>query len=278
MTTLTTPPATQPDFVAIKTRQRQTWESGDYHIIAAMIVPMAEQLADSIELRAGEHVLDVATGTGNAAIAAARRLCGVTGVDYAPSLLARARKRAEAEDLSTITFKEEDAEELSASDGAYDVVLSALGVMFAANQARAASELVRVVRPGGRIGLVNWSPDGFIGAMLRTVGRHVPPPAGLRSPTVWGTEDGVRDLLGTGVSSLRASRETFVWRFSSPDHFLELFRSYYGPVHKAFGALQAAGQDALAADLLETVRRFARVVDGTLLVPAEYLEVVAVRS
>jgi ubiquinone/menaquinone biosynthesis C-methylase UbiE len=253
------------------------WGSGDYHVIASLIVPTAERLCDTVDLRASERVLDVATGTGNAAIAAARRLCLVTGVDYAPSLLDRGRTRAEAEGLP-VTFAEEDAEALSAEDGAYDVVLSTFGVMFAPNQTQAAHEVLRVCRPGGRIGLANWTPEGWIGEMLRTVGRHVPPPAGLRPATRWGSEEGLRELLAGGVASLQATRQTIVMRFASPEQYLDLFRSYYGPVVKAFEALDESGHQALANDLHQTLLRYARPVDGTLQVPAEYLEVVAVRA
>jgi ubiquinone/menaquinone biosynthesis C-methylase UbiE len=275
---MTTTPTQTPDYAAIKGRQRQTWGSGDYGIIAALIVPTAERLCEAVELHADERVLDVATGTGNAAIAAARRLCAVTGVDYAPALLERARARAEAEGLS-LALAEEDAEALSAADGAYDVVLSTFGVMFSPNQQQAARELLRVCRPGGRIGLANWTPEGWIGEMLRIVGRHVPPPAGLRPATRWGSEDGVRELLGDGLSSLQATRQLFVWRFASPDQYLHLFRSYYGPTVKAFEALDEPRQQALANDLREALGRFAQPADdGTLLVPAEYLEVVAVRG
>jgi SAM-dependent methyltransferase len=266
-----------PDFTAIKARQRQTWASGNYHVIASMIVPISEHLVDTVELRAGERVLDVATGSGNTALSAARRLAIVTGMDYEPGLLERGRIRATAEGLP-VSFEEGDAEDLPVHDGAFDVVLSTLGVMFAPNQEQSARELLRVTRPGGRIGLANWAPDGWIGEMLRAVGRHVPPPAGLRPVTRWGTEEGLRELLGAGTSSLQITRQTFVWRFESTEHFLDLFRTYYGPVHKAFAAVDADGADALASDLLDTVRRFAREVDGTLLVPADYVEAVAVKA
>lgn len=266
-----------PDFTAIKTRQRQAWASGDYHVIASLIVPISERLCDTVELRAGERVLDVATGSGNTAIAAARRLCTVTGIDYEPGLLERARTRAAAEGLS-VTFEEGDAEDLAADDGVYDVVLSTLGVMFTPNQEQAARELLRVSRPGGRIGLANWAHDGWIGEMLRVVGRYLPPPAGLRPATRWGTEDGLRELLGVGTASLQITRQTFLWRFESAEQYLDLFRTYYGPVVKAFAALNAPRADALARNLLDAARRFAHDADGTLLVRADYLEAVAVKA
>ena len=274
--TVPTHPSTVPDYLAIKDRQRTTWTSGDYHVIASLIHPVSERLCDAVELRAGERVLDVATGSGNTAIAAARRLCDVTGMDYVPELLERARARAAVEELHTI-FEEGDAEALPVADASYDVVLSTFGSMFAPDQARAAGELLRACRPGGRVGLASWTPEGWVGEMLRIVGRHVPPPAGLRPPTIWGTEDGLRDLLGSGVAELRSARQFFVWRFASTQQYLDLFRTYYGPVLKAFAALDPAGQEALARDLVEAVERFNRSDDGTLLVPAEYLEVVAIR-
>ena len=223
--TTTTPATPAPDFGAIKGRQRQTWASGDYHRIASLIVPVSERLCDTADLRAGERVLDVATGSGNTAIAAARRLCAVTGMDYVPALLERARSRADAEDLP-VEFKEGDAEALPVEDGAYDVVLSTFGVMFAPNQEQAARELLRVCRPGGRIGLASWTPEGWIGEMFRITGRHVPPPAGLRPPTRWGTEDGLRELFGDGIAPLRATRQSFLWRFTSAQQYLDLFRTY----------------------------------------------------
>jgi len=274
--TVSTLPVTEPDYTAIKGRQQQTWASGDYHVIAAIIVPVSERLCETVDLRAGERVLDVATGSGNTAIAAARRLCEVTGMDYVPELLARGRARAAAEGFY-INFVEGDAEALPATDAAYDVVLSTFGSMFAPNQEQAAQELLRACRSGGRIGLANWTPDGWIGEMLRIVGRHVPPPAGLRPPTRWGTEEGLSELFGDGIVALRAERQSFVWRFVSAQQYLDLFRSFYGPVHKAFAALDGTGQAALARDLVDAVQRFNRSNDDTLVVPADYLEAVAIK-
>jgi len=265
-----------PDYAAIKGRQQQTWASGDFQVIASLIVPVSERLCDTVDLRAGERVLDVATGSGNTAIAAARRLCDVTGVDYVPALLERGRARAAAEGL-TVTFEEGDAEALPVADCDYDVVLSSFGSMFAPNQEQAARELLRACRPGGRIGLASWTPEGWIGEVFRITGRHVPPPAGLRPPTRWGTEDGMRELVGDGVTSLRATRQSFAWRFASAQQYLDLFRSYYGPTLKAFAALDETGQQALARDLIEGVMRFNRAEDGTLMVPGEYLEIVAIK-
>lgn len=266
----------EPDYAAIKGRQRQTWASGDYHVIASIIVPVSERLCDTVDLRAGERVLDVATGSGNTAIAAARRLCEVTGVDYVPDLLQRGRERAAAEGLN-ISFVEGDAEALPVADGTFDVVLSTFGSMFAPNQEQAAREMLRACRSGGRIGMANWTPDGWVGEMLRIVGRHVPPPAGLRPPSRWGTEEGLRALFGDDIAELRVDRQAFVWRFASAQHYLDLFRDFYGPVLKAFAALDEASQAALARDLIDAVERFNRSDDETFVVPADYLEVVATK-
>lgn len=264
------------DLAAIKQRQQQTWSSGDYAAVGATLQVIAEQLCEAVDLRAGEGVLDVATGSGNAALAAARRFADVVGIDYVPALLERGRARSAAEGLR-VDFREGDAEALPFADGSFDVVLSTLGVMFAPDQEKAAAELLRVCRAGGRIGLANWTPDGFIGEVLRAVGRHVPPPAGLKSPVLWGTEDRLRDLFGAAVGSLTVTRRSFVFRYHSPEHWLEFFRTSYGPTHKAFDALDAAGQAELRRDLLDVVGRFNASGDGTMVAPSDYLEVVAVR-
>jgi SAM-dependent methyltransferase len=273
----TTTDAVQPDLAAVKRRQQQTWASADYAAVAALIVPMAEGLAQNAGLRAGDRVLDVATGSGNAAVAAARCGCDVTGIDYVPALLERARARAAAEGLE-IEFAEGDAEHLAFPDASFDAVLSCLGVMFTPDQERAAAELVRVCRPGGTIGLVNWTPAGFIGQLLRTVGKHVPPPAGVRPPPQWGTEERLRELLGDAVSRLDIQRRTFVFRFRSPDAFATFFRDNYGPVHKAFGALNEAGRERFYDDLTALAREHDREAGPSVAMPAEYLEVVATRG
>ena len=273
----TTTNAAQPDLAAVKQRQQQTWSSADYAAVAARIVPMAEGLAQNAGLRAGDRVLDVATGSGNAALAAARCGCEVTGVDYVPALLERARARAAAEGLE-IEFAEGDAENLAFPDASFDAVLSCLGVMFTPDQERAAAELVRVCKPGGTIGLVNWTPAGFIGQLLRTVGKHVPPPAGVRPPPQWGTEERLGELLGDAVSRLDIQRRTFVFRFRSPDDFASFFRDNYGPVHKAFGALDEPGRERLYDDLTALAREFDQEEGPSVAMPAEYLEVVATRA
>jgi SAM-dependent methyltransferase len=273
----TTTDAVQPDLAAVKQRQQQTWASADYAAVAALIVPMAEGLAQNAGLRAGDRVLDVATGSGNAALAAARCGCEVTGIDYVPALLERARARAAAEGLE-IEFAEGDAEHLAFPDASFDAVLSCLGVMFTPDQERAAAELVRVCKPGGTIGLVNWTPAGFIGQLLRTVGKHVPPPAGVRPPPQWGTEERLRELLGDAVSRLDIQRRTYVFRFRSPDDFASFFRDNYGPVHKAFGALDEPGRERLYDDLTALAREHDREEGPSVAMPAEYLEVVAARG
>jgi ubiquinone/menaquinone biosynthesis C-methylase UbiE len=266
----------EPDTSAIKERQQKTWTSGNYAMVGNLLVIIGEQLCEAVDLRAGDKVLDVATGSGNTALSAARRFCEVTGVDYVPELVEQARSRAEAERLA-VQFEVGDAEDLPYADASFDVVLSTLGVMFTPDQERAAGELLRVCRPGGRIGLANWTPDGFIGNMFRTLGRHVPPPPGIKPPPLWGTEERLRELFGEGVSSLETTRRSYVFRFPSAEHFVGYFRDYYGPTLKAFESLDATGRDALARDLQELLEDWNTSGDETLVVASDYLEAVAVR-
>ena len=265
------------DLTAIKHRQQQTWASGDYAVVGSTLVVMGEQLCEAVDLHAGQRVLDVATGNGNAALSAARRFCEVTGIDYVPALLERGRERAAAEGLE-VTFAEGDAEDIPFPDASFDVVLSTLGSMFAPNQERAASELLRVCRPGGKIGMANWTPDGFIGQMFRVTARYAPPPPGLKPPVLWGTEERLRELFGDSVAPVRVERRNFVFRYRSFDHWLEVFRGYYGPVLTAFQSLDTDRQEAYAADLRSLVARLNRSGDESMSVPSEYLEVVAVRA
>jgi SAM-dependent methyltransferase len=274
---MTTIVPTTPDLAAVKHNQQQAWASGDYAAVAARIQSIAEQLVDAADLEAGSRVLDVATGSGNAAIAAARSGGTVTGVDYVPSLLERARTRAAAEGFD-IEFADGDAEDLPFANASFDAVVSVLGVMFTADQERAASEVMRVARPGGTIALANWTPSSFIGEMFRTVGRHVPPPAGVRSPLQWGTEPRLAELLGDGVSELLVRPRTFVFRFRSPDEFVDFFRTNYGPVHTAFAKLDTSGRAALSRDLTELAASHDRSTGPSLAIPSEYLEVVAIRG
>ncbi|HWE80724.1 MAG TPA: class I SAM-dependent methyltransferase [Gaiellaceae bacterium] len=262
------------DLTAIKTRQRETWSSGDFGVVAARIVLVAEQLCDAADLHAGWRVLDVATGSGNAAIAAARHGCIAVGVDYVPSLLERGRARAAAEGLQ-VELIEGDAEALPFADGAFDAVTSVFGCMFAPDHERAAAELVRVARPGGTIALANWTPDGFIGELFHTVGAHVAPPPGVVSPLRWGTEAHLRDLIGDRLAWLEVVERTFTFRFASPEDFVTFFRTWYGPTVKAFAALDADGASKLEADIVALVERFDRLGSGATAIPATYLEAVA---
>jgi ubiquinone/menaquinone biosynthesis C-methylase UbiE len=266
-------PAALNNLAAIKARQHAAWSSGDYALIGTTLQIVGENLCEALDLRAGERVLDVAAGNGNASLAAARRWCAVTATDYVPELLERARERARAERLD-VAFREADAECLDFPDGAFDVVVSTFGVMFTPDQARAAAELWRVCRPGGRIGLANWTPDGFIGALFRTIGRHLPPPAGVPSPALWGVPAHLATLFPQPTATIAATPRHFVFRYRTPDHWLDVFRTWYGPVLKAFSALDRDGRDALEKHLLALVGRFNRATDGTMVVPSEYLEIV----
>jgi len=266
-------PAPAIDLVALKQKQQATWSAGDYAVIGTTLQIVGETLCEALDLRAKERVLDVAAGNGNATLAAARRWCDVVSTDYVGALLVRGQARASAEGLA-VQFKEADAENLPYTDGSFDVVLSTFGVMFTPNQERAASELARVCRPGGKIGLANWTPPGFIGELFKLIGRYVPPPAGVKSAALWGTEDRLRELFGESIATLETSHRNFLFRYRTPQHWLDTFRTYYGPMQKAFGAVDAAQQEALTADLLYLVRQFNRADDGAMVVPGEYLEAV----
>ena len=261
------------DLDAIKRKQQVTWASGDFGIIGTTLQIVGESLCEAVDLRAGARVLDVAAGNGNAALAAARRFAVVTAADYVPALLEDARRRAAGERLPLET-READAEALPFDDGSFDVVLSSFGVMFAPNHGRAAAELVRVCRPGGRIGLANWTPRGFIGQLFGVVGRHVPPPYGVTPASRWGTEEHLRGLFGTQAAHVAVTPRDFVFRYRSPAHWIDVFREWYGPVRMAFAALDADRQAHLEADLTALIDRFNVSGDGTMVVPAEYAEVV----
>ncbi|MEZ5822821.1 MAG: class I SAM-dependent methyltransferase [Xanthobacteraceae bacterium] len=264
-----------PDLAAVKAKQQATWASGDYAIIGTTLQIVGETLCEAVDLRSGQRVLDVAAGNGNATLAAARRFADVVSSDYVGTLLQRGRERAEAERLP-VEFREADAENLPFPDASFDVVLSTFGVMFTANHPRAASELLRVCRPGGKIGLANWTPEGFIGNLLKTVVKFVPPPPGVKSPVMWGKKDYLEEIFGREVTIAAQSRQ-YTFRYKSPEHFLDIFRTYYGPTHKAFAAIDAAAQDQLAADLIALMNDFNAAKDGTLVIPSEYLEIVITR-
>ena len=275
-TPIATDAASTPDLAAIKTRQQATWSSGDYNMIGTQIQIVSELLIEALDVHSTEKLLDVATGGGNAALAAARRGLDVTGLDYVPALLDRARRRAEADEL-TIEFIEGDAEALPFDDGSYDVTSSVFGAMFAPNQEQTASELARVTRSGGRIGIVAHTPDGFIGNLFKVIGKHVPPPAGLRSPIQWGTESRLRELFGDQIADLTVEKRFYTFRDRSPEHFVDYWRTYYGPTLKAFDAVGESGRGALEADMIDLIGRFNRAEDGTMVVPSEYLEAVIVK-
>jgi ubiquinone/menaquinone biosynthesis C-methylase UbiE len=262
-----------PDFAAIKQRQQTTWASGDFAVIGVTLQIVGESLAEAADIRAGERVLDVAAGNGNATLAAARRFAEVTSTDYVPELLAKGSARAAAEGLE-VTFRTADAEDLPFADGSFDVALSTFGAMFTPDHLRPAREMLRVVRPGGRIGLANWTPEGFIGQLFKVIGGYIPAPAGLKSPALWGTESHIAELFGAQSAAIRAVRRTFNFRYRSTAHWIQIFRDFYGPTHKAFAALDAAGQKALEKDITALLDRLNTAGAASLVVPGEYLEVV----
>ncbi len=267
-----------PDLATVKARQQATWASGDYAVVGTTLQGVGESLCETLDLRAGSRVLDVAAGNGNATLAAARRYADVVSTDYVPALLEAGRRRAEAEGLS-VRFQEADAEDLPFPDGAFDVALSTFGVMFSPDHARAAAELARVVRPGGRIGLANWTPEGFVGQLFKLLGRYLPPAPGLKSPALWGLRSHLEQLFG-GAGEVKALNRHFTFRYRSPEHFVAVFRATYGPLHKAYAALAAnpAVEAAFTEELLDLLRRGNRATDGTLVLPSEYLEVVVTKA
>ena len=268
------PPQPAPiDLKALKAKQQGAWSSGDYAVVGTTLQIVGEELCEALDVRSGQQVLDVAAGNGNVSLAAARRWCEVIATDYVPALLERARERAVAERLD-LQIREADAEALPFADASFDVVVSSFGVMFTADHARAASELVRVCRQGGKIGLANWTPEGFVGQLFKTIGKHVPPPAGAKSPALWGTRDWLSEHFEKHAASIKTVQRDYVFRYRSPQHWLEVFGTYYGPVLKAFGALQPEGRVALERDLIALIARFNRSGDGTVVVPSEYLEIV----
>ena len=268
--------AAQPDLAALKARQQATWGSGDYGRVGVTLQITGEQLCEAMDLRSGHSVLDVAGGNGNASLAAARRFCRVTSTDYVGGLLEQSQVRASADGLD-IDYRIADAENLPFADASFDNVMSTFGVMFTPDQPRAAAELVRVCRPGGRIGLANWTPDGFVGQLFKTIGRYLPPPAGVSSPAAWGTEAFLQAQFGGKVRDISVTRRQFAFRYRSPAHFLEVFRTYYGPTHKAFLALDETAAASLAEDILRLIDAHNVAEDGSMVAPADYLEIVITR-
>jgi ubiquinone/menaquinone biosynthesis C-methylase UbiE len=266
-----------PELTALKSRQQVAWSSGNYAVVGTTLQIVGEQLCEALDLRAGSKVLDVAAGNGMVSLAAARRWCDVTSTDYVPALLESGRARATANGLS-IKFMEADAESLPFDDTSFDAVVSTFGVMFAPNQAQAASEMMRVCKRGGRIGLANWTPDGFIGQVFKTLGKYLPPPAGAKSPALWGTRAALDEMFGSQAGSIKAEPRFFNFRYKSAEHFLDVFKTYYGPVLKAFAALDAAAQQNLHNDLYALIVRMNKSGDATMVVPSEYLEVVITRK
>ena len=270
--TLTVP---APDFAAVKSKQQAAWTSGDYAVVGTTLQIVGESLCEAADIRSNERVLDVAAGNGNASLAAARRFALVTSTDYVGALLERGRERAAAERLH-IAFQEADAESLPFADESFHAVLSTFGVMFTPNQRQAASELMRVCKRGGRVGLACWTPDSFIGQIFKTIGKYIPPAPGVKSPALWGSRAHLEELFGAYVS-VHTKKRTFMFRYRSADHFLEVFRTYYGPVLKAFAALDATGQASLEADLRSLIAERNVAGDGTAVIPSEYLEAVVTK-
>jgi SAM-dependent methyltransferase len=268
-------PAT-PDLAALKTRQQAAWSSGNYAVVGTTLQIVGEELCETLDLRAGSKVLDVAAGNGMASLAAGRRWCRVTSTDYVPALLEAGQARAVAEGLS-IEFMEADAENLPFASAAFDAVVSTFGVMFTPNQDQAASELLRVCKSGGKIGLANWTPEGFIGQVFKTLGKYLPPPPGARSPALWGTRARLDEMFGADASSIAAEPRLFNFRYRSIEHFLDVFKTFYGPVLKAFAALDAGAGENLRTDLHALIARMNRSGDATMIVPSEYLEVVVTK-
>jgi ubiquinone/menaquinone biosynthesis C-methylase UbiE len=274
MTTLIEPTqAMTPDFAAIKQRQQAAWSSGDYAVVGTTLQIVGENLAEAVDVRAGERVLDVAAGNGNATLAAARRFAHVVSTDYAPSLLDKGRARAQAEGLA-VEFQTADVEDLPFDDDVFDVTLSTFGSMFAPDHERTALEMLRVTRAGGRIGLASWTPDSFIGRLFKVMGAHVSPPAGVKPPSLWGSEEHLQVLFGAQASQIHCQRRVFNFRYASPAHFVQVFRDYYGPTHKAFAALDATGQRALERDLHSLMDAMNTAGATSLVVPSHYLEAV----
>jgi SAM-dependent methyltransferase len=265
------------DLAVLKARQQAAWSAGNYAVVGTTLQIVGENLCEALDLHAGSRVLDVAAGNGNATLAAARRWCDVTSTDYVGSLLESGRARAQAEG-HMVRFQEADAENLPFPDASFDAVMSTFGVMFTPNQEKAASELARVCKPGGKIGLANWTPESFIGQLFKTIGKYIAPPPGAKSPSLWGTKSRLEELFGATAREIRTTSREFVFRYRSPAHWIDVFRTYYGPMNKTFGALDAGQQAAFTRDLLALMESGNRSGDSTLVLPSEYLEIVIERK
>ncbi|MDX6600932.1 MAG: hypothetical protein QOF13_134 [Solirubrobacterales bacterium] len=266
------------DLGAVRQAQQKTWSEGDFAMVAGMVEMVAEELVEALDVVPDERVLDVACGSGNGALAAARRAWGNTvGVDFVPALLERGRERAAAERLD-VEFVEGDAADLPFADGEFDLVISIFGAMFAPEHEKTAAELLRVSKPGGRIGMANWVPDGGVGKMFMTIAKHAPPPPGVSSPLLWGTEDHLREVFGDGVSDLRVDRRKSRQTFRSADHFLEFFRTYFGPTKVAYERVGPDGEAALTADMKAYLEEYNTAGDRALVLEPEYLQVIAQRA
>ena len=277
MSAVFSPAAPSVDLGAVKAKQQAAWSTGNYAVVGTTLQIVGEELCEALDLRPGATVLDVAAGNGNATLAAARRWCHVTSTDYVPSLLESGRVRAAAEG-HTVRFMEADAEKLPFPDASFDVVLSTFGVMFTPDQAKAAKELARVCKPGGKIGLANWTPASFIGQLFKTIGQYIPPAPGVQSPGLWGTRARLEELFAGSAGAIETRQRQFNFRYHSPAHWIEVFRTYYGPMNKTFGALDAERQAAFTADLLKLMQAGNRSGDDTLVLPSDYLEVVITRK
>jgi ubiquinone/menaquinone biosynthesis C-methylase UbiE len=277
MSAVISTPSPAIDLAAVKSRQQAAWSTGDYAVVGTTLQIVGENLCEALDLRSTARVLDVAAGNGNATLAAARRWCNVTSTDYVSSLLESGRARAEAEGHA-IQFREADAENLPFADASFDAVMSTFGVMFTPNQEEAASELARVCKPGGRIGLANWTPESFIGQVFKTIGKYIPPAPGLKSPALWGTKARLEELFGRNAQEIRTTRRDFTFRYRSPMHWIDVFRTYYGPMNKTFGALDAQKQADFTRDLMVLMESRNRSRDRTLVLQSEYLEVVIERK
>lgn len=265
-----------PDLGPIKSRQRTAWASGDFAVIGTTLQIVGENLCEALDLRSGQRVLDVAAGNGNAALAAARRWCDVTATDYVPALLDRARERALAERLALVC-EVADAEALPYASASFDVVTSTFGAMFTPDHEKPALEMLRVCRPQGKIGLANWTPDGFIGQLFKTIGKYIPPPADMKSPALWGTKAHINELFGKDASAIRTDTKEFMFRYLSADHWIDIFKTYYGPVLKTFETLDMRLHGALIDDLKTLIAHFNMAGDGSMVVPGEYLQAVIVK-